>query len=362
MAEEAEQEKATKRILLLINCVMLAIGGSGGPLILRLYFLHGGHRVWLSSFLETAGFPIVLVPLIILYIRRKRTTTITATTKASIVSIKPPLIIAFAVIGVLTGLDNYLSAYGVARLPVSTSALIIASQLAFTAVFAFLLVKQKFKAYTVNAVVLLTLGAGVLALHTSGDRPVGESKKQYVMGFVVTLFAAALYGFVLPLVELAYKKTEQFMTYSLVLEIQFVMCTFATLLNIVGMITNHDFKVISREAKQFGLGEANYYVVLVGIAILWQAFFLGAIGVIYCASSLLSGIIIAVMLPVTEALAVVLYKETFKAEKGVSLILSVWGFAYYFYGEYKQTKNLKRNLTLETGELPQAHTIIPKDQ
>ncbi|CAL0319319.1 unnamed protein product [Lupinus luteus] len=344
MAEEGEQERVTKRILLLINCAMLAIGGSGGPLILRLYFTHGGHRVWLSSFLQTAGFPIMLVPLIILYIRRKRTTTITATTKASIVSIKPPLIIAFTVIGVLTGLDNYLSAYGVARLPVSTSALIIASQLAFTALFAFLLVKQKFKAYTVNAVVLLTLGAGVLALHTSGDRPV------------------ALYGFVLPLVELAYKKTEQFMTYSLVLEIQFVMCTFATLLNIVGMITNHDFKVISREAKQFGLGEANYYVVLVGTAILWQAFFLGAIGVIYCASSLLSGIIIAVMLPVIEVLAVVLYKETFKAEKGVSLILSVWGFAYYFYGEYKQTKKLKRNLTLEIGELPQAHTIIPIDQ
>ncbi|KAE9609065.1 hypothetical protein Lal_00020002 [Lupinus albus] len=361
MANEAEQERITKRILLLINCAMLAIGGSGGPLILRLYFLHGGHRVWLSSFLQTAGFPIMLVPLIILYIRRKRT-TITATTKTSLVSIKPPLILAFAVIGVLTGLDNYLYAYGVSRLPVSTSALIIASQLAFTAVFAFLLVKQKFKAYTVNAVVLLTLGAGVLALHTNGDRPVGESKKQYMMGFVVTLLAAVLYGFVLPLVELAYKKTEQFMTYSLVLEIQFVMCTFATLLNIFGMITNHDFKVISREAKQFGLGEANYYVVLVGTAILWQAFFLGAIGVIYCASSLLSGIIIAVMLPVTEVLAVIFYKESFKAEKGVSLILSVWGFAYYFYGEYKQTKKLKRNLILETGELPQALTIIPKDQ
>ncbi|KAK7282859.1 hypothetical protein RIF29_11948 [Crotalaria pallida] len=353
MAEgrETEQEKRTNdRILLIINCVMLAIGSSGGPLILRLYFIHGGNRVWLSSFLQTAGFPFMLIPLTILYICRKRTPG--ATTKTSMVSIRPPLILAFTFVGVLTGLDNYLYAYGLARLPLSTSALIIASQLAFTAVFAFLLVMQKFKAYSVNAVVLLTLAAGVLALHTSADRPDGESKKQYVMGFVMTLVAAALYGFVLPLVELAYKKTEQSMTYSLVLEIQFVIGMFSSLFNIVGMIINNDFKVISREAKHFGLGEANYYVVLVGTAILWQAFFLGAIGVIYCASSLLSGIIIAVMLPVTEVLAVIFYQEKFQVEKGISLILSIWGFAYYFYGEYKQAKKMKRNHALETGEQP----------
>lgn len=114
-----------------------------------------------------------------------------------------------------------------------------------------------------------------------------------------------------------------------------------------------NLQVISREAKHFGVGETNYYLVLVGSAILWQAFFLGAIGVIFCASSLLSGIIIAVMLPVIEILAVIFYKENFKAEKGVSLILSLWGFVSYFYGEFKM---MKRNPTLET-ELPQAHTI-----
>ncbi|KAK7283416.1 hypothetical protein RIF29_12917 [Crotalaria pallida] len=344
----AEQETNTKRILLIINCTLLSIGTSGGPLIMRLYFLHGGHRVWLSSFLETAGFPIMLIPLAISYIRRRRATT--TTTKAKMIFIRPPMFLAFAVIGLLTGLDDYIYAYGVARLPVSTSSLIIACQLAFTAVFAFLLVRQKFRAYSVNAIVLLTLGAGVLALHTNGDRPAGESTKQYVRGLVMTLAAAALYGFVLPLVELAYKKTDQAITYTLVLEIQLVMSMFATLFNIVGMVINNDFKVISREAKNFGLGEANYYVVLVGSAIIWQAFFLGAIGVIFCASSLLSGIIIAVMLPVTEVLGVIFYKEKFRAEKGLSLVLSLWGFVSYFYGEFKETKK-RKNPTLET-QLP----------
>lgn len=46
---------------------------------------------------------------------------------------KPRLFFASAVIGVLTGLDDYLYAYGIAKLPVSTAAIVIASQLGFTA-------------------------------------------------------------------------------------------------------------------------------------------------------------------------------------------------------------------------------------
>lgn len=252
MAERIEEEKQRKmkRILLIINCFILALGNSGGPLIMRLYFIHGGNRVWLSSFLETAGFPLMLLPLTVSYIKRRRLHRRNAATtesgKLNLISMKPPLFLAVAFIGIITGLDDYLYAYGVARLPVSTSALIIASQLGFTAVFAFLLVKQKFTAFSINAVVLLTIGAGVLAMHTSGDRPNGESTKQYVIGFITTVAAAALYGFVLPLIELVYKKTKQPLTYSLVMEIQFVMCMFATLFCAVGMIVNNDFKVRPR--------------------------------------------------------------------------------------------------------------------
>lgn len=94
-----------------------------------------------------------------------------------------------------------------------------------------------------NAVVLLTLAAGVLGLHTSGDRPAGESTKNYVLGFIITIVVAVLDGFMLPLVELAYKKSKQIITYSLVMEVQFVMCMFATVFNAIGMIINNDFKV-----------------------------------------------------------------------------------------------------------------------
>ncbi|KAK7321244.1 hypothetical protein VNO77_31697 [Canavalia gladiata] len=333
-----------KRILVVVNSILLCIGTSGGPLVMRLYFINGGKRIWLSSFLETAGFPFMLIPLAISYIYHK---------PIKLLSIKLPLFLASAIIGILTGLDDYLYACGVARLPVSTFSLIQASHLAFTAIFAFLLVRHKFTAYAVNSIVLLTVGAVVLALHSGGDRPKGESTQQYVIGFVMILAAAALYGLVLPLMELVYKKTKQDLTYSLVMEIQLVMCFFATLFCSIGMIINNDFKVIGREARDYKLGETKYYVVLVWSAIMWQFFFLGVIGVIFCASSLLSAIIVAAFLPVTEVLAVIIYKENFQAEKGVALVLSLWGFVSYFYGEIKQERKRNKNRCPET-ELPQS--------
>jgi len=224
---------------------MLALGTAGTPLIMRLYFIHGGQRVWLSAFLETAGFPLMLVPLEKLnHSHPPPSTTISITPeKLNIISMKPPIFFAAAFIGILTGLDYYLFAYGVAQLPVSTSSSIIAPQLGFTAFFAFLLVKQKFTAFTVNAIVLLTVGSGILAMHTSSDRPASVSAKQYAISFSTTVAASALYGFVLPSVELAYKKIKPPVFYSFVMEFQFVTCMFATLFCAIGMIANNDFKV-----------------------------------------------------------------------------------------------------------------------
>ncbi|XP_023545816.1 purine permease 3-like [Cucurbita pepo subsp. pepo] len=348
-------DAAVKKFLLAFNCVLMSIGNCGGPLILRLYFIHGGNRVWLSSWLLTGGWPIILLPLVISYFQRRRTSAAGTTTE--FIFIKPRLFFASAVIGLLTGLDNYLYAYGVARLPVSTSSLIIASQLAFTAGFAFLLVKQRFTSYSVNAVVLLTLGGAILALHSSGDRPAGESNREYIAGFLMTVGASVLYGFVLPLIELTYKKAKQNLTYTLVLETQFVISLFATILCTIGMLINNDFQAIPREGTEFGLGKTKYYVILALSTIIWQCFFLGAVGVIFYSSSLFSGVVIALLLPATEILAVIFFREKFQAEKGVSLALNLWGFVSYFYGEFKQSSKKKLQLPRAQGSAIQIPNV-----
>nr|GME00364.1 purine permease 3-like [Ipomoea batatas] len=310
-----------RRLFLFLNGTMMCIGSCGGPLLVRLYFIRGGDRIWFSTWISTAGWPITFIPLAAAYYTRRRTTT----TKTNFFMITRNITLAGAALGVLLGIINYLYTYGISKLPVSTSSLIVASQLAFTAGAAFVLVKQRFTAFTVNAVMLLTIGAGVLAVGSSGDRPAGESKKEYVAAFLMTFAAAALYGALLPCIELTYIKARQCLTYTLVLEFQMVMSLFAT-------------AAISREGRGFEIGEAKYYVVVVFSALVWQIYFIGAAGAICYGSSLLSGIIAAASLSLTEVLAVVVYGEKFGAEKGISLALSLWGFVSYFYGEGKRRR------------------------
>ncbi|KAI6687842.1 hypothetical protein NL676_024670 [Syzygium grande] len=163
---EGPQGKTLKRLLLAFNCAMLSLGTCGGPLLMRLYFIRRGAHVWLSSWLETGGWPIIFLPLTVAYFHRRSAEG----PFARLILMDPILFAALAVIGVLTSLDDYLYAYGIARLPISTSALLIATQLAFTVGFAFLLVRQRFTSYSINSIFLLTMGAGVLAMHTSSDR------------------------------------------------------------------------------------------------------------------------------------------------------------------------------------------------
>ncbi|CAL9162856.1 unnamed protein product [Musa hybrid cultivar] len=337
-----QMNKGLRRALIGVNCVLMAIGNAGGPLLLRLYFHSGGKRQWLSGWLETGGWPIIFLPLLVSYLHRRRRLLRGPGHRhqppTKLFLITRPLFLYCAALGLLLGLDDFLYAYGLSFLPVSTSALLISAQLVFTAFFAFVLVKQKFTPYSINSVVLLTVGAVMLGLHVSSDRPNNVTRGEYYMGFVLTLGAAAVYGLFLPLVELTYTKAKQAITYTLVMEMQMVMGFFATAFCTVGMLVNKDFQAIPREAKHYEQGEFRYYVVLVWCAILWQFLFLGTVGVIFCVNTLLAGVLIAVFIPVTEVFAVIFFKEKFGSEKGVALALSLWGLASYSYGEYREGK------------------------
>lgn len=85
----------------------------------------------------------------------------------------------------------------------------------------------------------------MLGVHSNGDRPEGESKAKYYIGFIMTLAAAVIYGLVLPLVELMYAKSKMKIGYSLVMEIQVVIGLAATAFCAVGMAVNKDFQVSS---------------------------------------------------------------------------------------------------------------------
>ncbi|KAF6163498.1 hypothetical protein GIB67_029341 [Kingdonia uniflora] len=342
---ETRRKKILGRSFLLFSCALLGVGTTASPLLVRLYYVRGGARIWLTTWTQTAGFPILFLPILLSYFYRCKNSP--KGSKAKLYFLTWRLFIANAIMGVFGGVGTYLYTSGAGKLPVSTSTLLLSTQLVFVAGFAFIIVKQKVTSYTSNSVVLLTVASLILGLHANGDRPNHESNKTYYAGFFMTLGAAALLGIYLPLIELTYMKANQNVTYYLVMEMQLVISIFATAFSTVGMLVNKDFQAIPKEAREYEIGEAKYYLVLVMNAVLCQFYFLGAAGVVFSASSLFSGIVMAVCLPITEVLAVLFFHEDFKAEKGIALALSIWGLISYFYGEFKQSKREKPALNPE---------------
>ncbi|CAI0404867.1 unnamed protein product [Linum tenue] len=299
MDEEASKHHEERRntLLVLLNCSLLAVGAVGGQLLSRMYFLHGGHKRWLSAFTVTAGFPILILPIAVSYKRRR-------------FLIPARLAAASGLLGLLLGFNSYLYSFGTAYLPVSVASLVGSSQLAFTAAFAFLIVKQRFSHYTVNAVVLMTLGSAVLGFHMDGDIPKGESKGKYALGFFMTIAASATHALFMTLLQYTQGKARVPVDYDVVLQVQLVISMVATLFCAVPMIINGDFQ---------GL----------------QVMIIGSLGLVLCSSSLVAGIVTSLLVPVRQVSAVIFLREGFNAEKGMALTLCLWGFASHLYGRYR---------------------------
>ncbi|KAM3315834.1 hypothetical protein ACQJBY_034143 [Aegilops geniculata] len=346
--------------LLVIFSACLVLIGAGGPLLLRVYFVHGGQRLWLSALLQISGWPLLLPPLCVSLFRGRR---------HGIANLLLPLRLvgAAAVLGSLYAVSCFVYAMGSQALPLSTSSLLLATQLAFTAVFAFLFVGLRFTPFSANAVMLLIIGPAVLGVGPGSGKPAGEPSKTYWTGFCEGIAAAALAGLVLPLVEVAMERYGRRTgpaartppPYSTVMQMQAVMGAAGTIVCLLGMAIKSDFGALRSEAAAFGLGETNYYLVLVWDAVSWQLLNLGIMGLITCASSLLAGIMIAVLLPLSEILAVLFLHEKFDGPKGIALVLSLWGFASYMYGEKVQQKKaaaqknqlLLQQMARKTGDL-----------
>ncbi|CAN1189181.1 Purine permease 3 [Linum perenne] len=227
-----------KTFLLLFNCILLTIGQVAGPILGRMYFIHGGKKLWLSAWANTAGFPILIIPISISYYRSS-----TKSTNAHYFFPSKSLVIASILLGILLGFDCYLYSFGTAYLPVSVISLVSSSQLAFTAILAFFIVRHKFTHYSINAVVLMTFGSLILGLHMDEDVPKGQSHHKYVIGFFVTIAAAAGHGLFLTLIEYTRKKPGLPITFDIVMQLQFIMSMVATVCTTIPMIINNDFQV-----------------------------------------------------------------------------------------------------------------------
>jgi len=126
-------------LLSALNIVFLLAGQGGGIILGRIYYDNGGKSKWMSTLVQSAGFPVLLIPYFLIPLPKQHSDSSNQT--------PPPMIkvtMIYFLLGALTAGENMLYSVALLYLSASTYSLISATQLAFNAVFSFFINGQKF--------------------------------------------------------------------------------------------------------------------------------------------------------------------------------------------------------------------------
>ncbi|KAF6160871.1 hypothetical protein GIB67_041925 [Kingdonia uniflora] len=325
-------ENKKKWGLLVVNILALFLGSISSSLLSRFYFIHGGSSKWVSTWVQSTGFPLLLIPICVPHVFNLKT----GKTHKPFSVFTPKLCFVSVSIGLMMGFNNFLFSWGISYLSVSTTSLLLSSQLAFNLIFSAVLVKQRISFSNLNSVLLLTLSSVLLGLGSDHDRPIGVIQAHYFMGFFSILGAGLLFALYLPLVEMVYKSVD---SYQMVMEMQVVMQMAAVTLAVVGMRFDGGYSEMRSEGKAgFDLGLTGYWLTIGFAVFSWQLCFMGTAGLVFLTKSLTGGMCTTALLPMNILGGVLFYGDDFGVLKMVSTLLCLWGLCSYLYGEHNMKK------------------------
>ncbi|XP_062100760.1 probable purine permease 11 [Humulus lupulus] len=323
--------------LVALNIIFLLVGQAAAVLLGRFYYDQGGNSKWMATFVQTAAFPLLFIPFVLLSSSSSQYPSATFTAP----SIKVLASIYFF-LGVLIAGDNMLYSIGLLYLSASTYSLICATQLASNAVFSYFFNSQKFTALILNSVVVLSLSAALIAVNDDSGGPAGVSRSKYIIGFICTLSASAIYSLLLSLMQLSFQKVLKRETFSVVLEMQIYTSLVATGAALIGLFASGEWKTLRGEMQGFGKGGFAYVMTLVWTAVAWQVCSVGVVGLIFVVSSLFSNVISTLSLAVTPIASVIIFHDKMNGVMVVAMLMAIWGFASYIYQNYLDESKARR--------------------
>ncbi|XP_042490045.1 probable purine permease 4 [Macadamia integrifolia] len=331
-----DKSSTRHRVLLAITYTSLFVGSVSSSLLSRFYFIHGGSSRWVSTWVQSAGFPLLFLPIYLPRLFNSNVVDDFITYRRRPFShFTAKLLLISLVMGLISGISNFLYSWGISYLPVSTSSILLSSQLAFNLILSVLIVKQRIVFSNLNAVVLLTLSSILLAFGSSHDRPKGVTQIQYFLGFFAILSTGFLYALYLPLMEMVYKKRVH--CYEMVIEMQIIMGAVATAFASVGMALDGGYREMRMESESgYDLGTVAYGLTMGFNVVTWQVCFMGSAGLVYLTTSLTGAICMTALLSMNVLGGVLAFGDDFGGPKVVSTLFCVWGFCSYVYGEYKK--------------------------
>ncbi|KAK4268013.1 hypothetical protein QN277_024720 [Acacia crassicarpa] len=327
--------------LVAVNISFLIVGQSVAVLLGRFYYDQGGNSKWMATLVQTAAFPFLYIPLFLIPSPQEASTSFQPSIKI--------LTLIYIILGVLIAADNMLYSTGLLYLDASTYSLICASQLAFNAVFSYFINSQKFTALIINSTVVLSLSAALLAINDDeSEGSAGVSHGKYILGFLCTLGASALYSLLLSLMQLSFQKVLKKETFSVVLEMQIYTSLVATSASVVGLFASGEWRTLHDEMEGFGKGRVAYVMTLVWTAVAWQVCSVGVVGLIFMVSSLFSNVISTLSLAVTPIASLIVFHDKMNGVKIIAMLMALWGFATYIYQNYlDDSKHRRRQAAID---------------
>ncbi|TVU16000.1 hypothetical protein EJB05_39546 [Eragrostis curvula] len=316
-----------------IDILFLIVGQTSASLLGRYYYHQGGSGKWISTFVQTAGFPILFFGLFFFPSKSSSEQSETPIAKVAL---------TYIVLGLIIAADDMMYSKGLHYLPVSTYSIICASQLAFSVVFTYVLNSQKLSGLIFNSVVLLTLSDLLVGVSEESEESISVSRGKYFLGFILTLGASCTYALILSLMQLSFKNIIKRHTYSEVLNMQIYTSLVATFASLVGLFASGEWKSLKQEMDTFKSGEFSYLMTLVWTSISWQIASLGMVGLIFEVSSMFSNVISTFAIPIVPFFAVVIFHDKMNGVKIIAMLISVWGFVSYVYHHYLDDKKARK--------------------
>ncbi|XP_071739665.1 probable purine permease 11 [Rutidosis leptorrhynchoides] len=327
--------------LVFLNIGFLLFGQGTAVLLSRFYYEKGGNSKWATTLAQNAGFPFLFIPFILFPSIKEPST-------------KCPRIVVLSVylgLGAIIAGDSLLFSVGLAYLSMSTYTLISATQLIFSAIFSFFLNNQKYTILIVNSIVVLTLSASLVGVERSENHNVTRGK--YILGFVSTICASALYALLLSLTQISFKKIIKKETFAVVLEMQIHTSIVASCISIVGLFASGEWRLLEGEVDTFVEGRLSYAMTLIMTSLAWQMCTVGVIGLVFVVSPLFSNVICILALCVSPLGGAIGFNYTMSGAKIIAVLTGIWGFLTYVYQNILDDLEEKKKNNVNTEKSPE---------
>ncbi|CAN6902529.1 unnamed protein product [Brassica oleracea] len=295
---------------------------------------------WTQALLQNAAFPI-LIPLFFLFPSPKQ--------KTEPVSSDPPpflrVLSLYVSLGVLVSVHSKL--YALAKLYVGWG-ILVSTQLILTSLFSAFINRLKFNRWIIVSITF-TLAADFFGSPAFSGAPDEDESYTYgIKAWLILIFPTLAFSLSLSLMQLGFEKvlvkTKRYgdkKVFRMVLEMQIVVSFIAALICLVGLFASGEFKELNGDSVRFKKGEGYYGLSLVGLAISWQVWAVGLLGLVLLVSGVFADVVHMCASPVVALLVVLAFDfkdDEFGWQRRGALLGSVLALASYSYSLYKTKK------------------------